>query len=987
MATAAIPGSYETISRVSPSDKGIVNVDLFGPAQSKDGSQFRRHAWLAFAALIAVLSAQVAVAQESVAYSFSFNKIGTDGAAPVGNLAIDTAGNLYGATSSGGSTYDAGMIYELSPKAGGGWTEKILYAFTGQADGGAPNGSMIFDASGNLYGTAGGGSHSQGVVFELSPQTGGVWTEQVLYTFNGETDGNSPQAGLIFDKSGNLYGTTESGGENAAYGTAFELSPPQSGVVWTEQILHSFNSNFVDGYRPLGSLVFDAAGDLYGTTSYGGANALGTVFELTPGTGGVWAEKIIFSLGYGNTPYANLIFDTAGNLYSTTFSGGAKNSTALNGTVFELSPQTNGTWTEQILHNFPEDATDGGSLAAGLIADATGNLYSTTFHGGPYYTQNDTANTDGTIFELLPQQSGGWVEQVLYFFGSAANDGVLPASGLIADAQGNLYGVTGQGGAYGYGAVYEYKPVPTAALPVFSPNSGTYASAPTVSITDPNTTIHYTTDGTTPTASSPAYAGSFTVSTTETIQAIAVSAGLANSPVAYATYTIETPAATPTISPAGGTYSATQPVFIYDTTAGAMIYYSTNGGTPATLYTGAPIFVASSETIKAMAVATGYTDSAIASATFIIQTPSAITSPAQNSTFSGSSVTFDWTTGAGATGYYLWIGSTGVGSNNIYNSAEKTVTSYSFTAMPTNGETIYVRLTTNYSGTWVHKDYTYTAASQAAITAPAQGATFAGPSVAFTWSAAANATGYYLWIGSTGIGSNNIYNSAEKTVTSYTFTHMPTHGGNIYVRLIINYSGTWVHNDYTYTAASEAALTTPAQSSTLAGPSVTFTWTAAAGATGYYLWIGSTGAGSNNIYNSAPKTVTSYTFNGMPTNGEPIYVRLITNYSGTWVYNDYTYTASAPATLISPAPGTTFTGPSVTFNWTAAPSATGYYLWIGSEGVGSNDIYNSAEKTVTSYTFTHMPTNGETIYVRLITNFSGTWVHNDYTYEASPSQP
>jgi hypothetical protein len=344
------------------------------------------------------------------------------------------------------------------------------------------------------------------------------------------------------------------------------------------------------------------------------------------------------------------------------------------------------------------------------------------------------------------------------------------------------------------------------------------------------------------------------------------------------------------ISPAGGTYTSTQPVFIYDATVGAQIYYSTNGGTPSTLYTG-PIFVTSSETIKAMAVATGYTNSAVASATFTIQTPAAITSPAQNSTFTGSSVTFDWTAPAGATGYYLLIGSTGVGSNNIYNSAEKTATSYTFTSMPTNGETIYVRLTTNYSGTWVHNDYTYTAAAQAVLTTPTQGSALDGPSVTFDWTAA-GAAGYYLWIGSTGVGSNNIYNSAEKTVTSYTITHLPTNGETIYVRLTTNYSGTWVHNDYTYTAAAPAVLTTPAQGSTLDGPGVTFDWTAAPGATGYYLLIGSTGVGSHNIYNSAEKTVTSYTFPRMPTNGETVYARLTTNYNGAWVSNDYTYTAA-----------------------------------------------------------------------------------------------
>jgi hypothetical protein len=234
------------------------------------------------------------------------------------------------------------------------------------------------------------------------------------------------------------------------------------------------------------------------------------------------------------------------------------------------------------------------------------------------------------------------------------------------------------------------------------------------------------------------------------------------------------------------------------------------------------------------------------------------------------------------------------------------------------------------------------------------------------------------------VGSSNLYYSAEKTVTSYTFDKMPTNGETIYVRLITNFNGTWVHADYTYTAASEAAMTSPTAGSTFAGASVTFNWTTIPSATGYYLWIGSSGVGSSDIYYSAEKTVTSYTFTRMPTNGETIYVRLTTNFNGTWVYNDYTYRAEMPpAVLTAPVPGSTLGGASVTFDWSAPSGATGYYLWIGSQGVGSNDIYNSAEKTVTTYTFTRVPTNGETIYVRLTTNYNGTWVHNDYTYTAA----
>jgi hypothetical protein len=368
--------------------------------------------------------------------------------------------------------------------------------------------------------------------------------------------------------------------------------------------------------------------------------------------------------------------------------------------------------------------------------------------------------------------------------------------------------------------------------------------------------------------------------------------------------------------------------------------------------------------------------------------PATMTAPAPGAALAGSSVTFNWNTATGAEGYYLWIGTTGTGSSNLYYSALKTVTSYTFNGIPTNGETIYVRLITNFDGTWVSNDYTYTAAKAAAMSSPAQSATLGGLSVAFNWSAVPGATGYYLWIGTTGVGSSNLYYSAPKTGTSYTFNSMPINGETIYVRLITNLSGTWVSNDYTYTAAKQGvSLTSPTPGSTFSNSSVTFTWAAGPGATGYYLWIGTTGVGSSDLYYSAEKTVTSYTFTRMPTNGETIYVRLTTNYSGTWVYKDYTYTASSPAVLTSPTPGSAFTSSSVTFNWTTQTSASGYYLWIGTTGVGSSDLYYSAEKTVTSYTFTRMPTNGETIYVRLITNFNGSWSSNDYTYTAAPSQP
>jgi hypothetical protein len=196
-----------------------------------------------------------------------------------------------------------------------------------------------------------------------------------------------------------------------------------------------------------------------------------------------------------------------------------------------------------------------------------------------------------------------------------------------------------------------------------------------------------------------------------------------------------------------------------------------------------------------------------------------------------------------------------------------------------------------------------------------------------------------------------------------------------------------VHNDYQYTAAGPAAMISPAQGSVLPGPNVTFNWTNNSSngenVIGYYLLIGTQGVGSNDLYNPAPKTGTSYTFDKMPLNGQPVYVRLITNIGGIWVHNDYQYTAGSPAAITAPAPNGRLTGPVATFTWSASSGATSYYLWIGTTS-GGNDIYNSAEKpaSTTSYTFTQLPTNGQPVYVRLTTNFNGTWVYNDYQYMA-----
>ncbi len=336
---------------------------------------------------------------------------GTDGQSPWGgNLLMDSSGNLYGTTRYGGTSMcdsfnpvGCGTVFELVHNADGSWTEEVLHNFDGGSNQEGPNGyhpygGLVMDAAGNLYGTAlyggalGGSAGFGGVVFELSPSSGGSWTEQVLWNFGAEGDGNFPQCALVFDKAGNLYGTTESGTGSSAGGTVFELSPGVSG--WTEKIIFQFDvaGNSQTGNAPQAGVAFDANGNLYGTTGFGGPHFMGDVFELSPSTGGMWTETILhtFGRGDGNSPDAGVIVDGSGNLYGTTYMGGKANV----GTVYELSPSSGGTWTEKILHDFQAASGDGANPETGLVMDSHGYLYGTTAGGG--------MGRFGTVFQVKP---------------------------------------------------------------------------------------------------------------------------------------------------------------------------------------------------------------------------------------------------------------------------------------------------------------------------------------------------------------------------------------------------------------------------------------------------------------------------------------------------------------------------------------------------------------------------------------------------------
>jgi len=359
---------------------------------------------------------------------------------------FDAAGNLYGAACYGGA-YGNGVVFKLAPNSDGSWTESSLHDFTGGDDGSCP-GELLFDAAGNLYSaTAQGGAYGSGVVFELTPNSDGTWTEGVLYAFTGGTDGSNPDAPLIFDAKGTLYGTVVYAGAHG-WGGVFKLTPNSDGT-WSESVLYAFTGG-KDGGHPVTGLIFDTAGNLYGTTYWGASRSCsqgcGVVFKLTPNGDGSWTESVLhtFTGGKdGSYPTGWLIFDAAGNLYGATDIGGVSG----DGVVFKVAPTLTGRWKLTVLHQF----TGGGRAAwggCGLTFDVSGNLYGTRNVGGAYQY--------GVVFKLAPTSSGGWKETVLHAFKDTP--GAYPDGGVIFDAAGNLYGMTSGDGNKTFGSVYEITP-------------------------------------------------------------------------------------------------------------------------------------------------------------------------------------------------------------------------------------------------------------------------------------------------------------------------------------------------------------------------------------------------------------------------------------------------------------------------------------------------------------------------------------------------
>jgi uncharacterized repeat protein (TIGR03803 family) len=384
-------------------------------------------------AMIASVLAPCVLAQShyKVIHRFNNNRQHPDGTSPFGALIFDAAGNLYGTTEwgygDGAYWHGCGSFFKFARNADGSWIETFIDGDFLWTDPGAwPIAGLIFDAHGNLYGTTAGDYQCCGRVFAGTPNLDGTWTWTTLHWFTGGEDGARPYSSLILDAEGNVYGTTVSGGAYGA-GVVFKLTSNGDGT-WTETVLHHFTGG-ADGANPYASLIFDSAGNLYGTAVGGGAYGRGVVFKLTPNPDTSWTEQVLWAFRPGKdgaNPYSRVLMDAAGNLYGTTYNGG----TANGGVVFKLATNPDGTWTYRRIHVF--SGVNGMHPYAGVVMDKAGNLYGTTVTGG--------SADDGIVYKLVPTASGIWATKLLHTF--AGTPAKYPYGDLLLNGAGNVYGTT-----------------------------------------------------------------------------------------------------------------------------------------------------------------------------------------------------------------------------------------------------------------------------------------------------------------------------------------------------------------------------------------------------------------------------------------------------------------------------------------------------------------------------------------------------------------
>jgi hypothetical protein len=842
--------------------------------------------------------------------------------------------------------------------------------------------AIAFDGKGNLYIA----DQSNAVVWMVAAATRDISVVAGTGTAGNGADGGQATAteingssSVAIDKLGNLYISDSGRIRKVAAATGIITTVAGPGVYTTLGDGGPATSAY------LGStvgLAFDSAGNLYITDN---ANNFGSRVRMVAATtgiittvAGVGTQGPLGDGGLATAAYLSnpggVSFDSFGNLYITDIG---------NSRIRKVDATT-GIITTIAGTGIPGNTGDGGLATAakvsfvpqgtGIALDGAGNIYFTNYPD----TLRKVDATTGIITTIAGDGYYGYGGD-----GGAATMAELDyPAGIALDSAGNIDIADTFNCAVR--KVSFTGPVPA---PVFTPAAGTYTSVQTVSITDSvnGATFYYTTDGTTPTPASNVSSGSVTVGATETLKAIAVATGYAESPVTSAAYTINI-LATPTI-----TWATPTPI-AYGTPLSAAQLDATSSVPGSYVYTppAGTILGAGSQTLKTTLTPTDGKDYTTATATVMLTVNKAATTtkvvPSINPSALSQSVTFAATVTAAygtPTGTVTFLSNgTSIGTGTLAGG----VATLSTSALPlgTNSITATFGGSADYNASTAPALSEVTnAAAVVTLTSPTPGSVLGTTNVVFSWTLVAGATEYDLYLGTTGVGSANLYNSAGVTTTSVTVPTVPSKGVTVYARLYYQIKGAWQYTDYTYTESPvPPALTTPTPGSVLGTTNVVFSWTPGAGVSEYDLYLGTTAVGSDNLYNSAGVTTTSVTVPTLPSKGATVYARLYYQIKGVWQSIDYTYTESqsVPPVLTSPTPGSVLGTANVVFTWTPGAGVTEYDLYLGTTGVGSMNLYNSAGVTTTSVTVPKIPPTGATVYARLYYQIKGAWQYTDYTY-------
>ncbi len=370
-------------------------------------------------------------------------------------------------------------------------------------------------------------------------------------------------------------------------------------------------------------------------------------------------------------------------------------------------------------------------------------------------------------------------------------------------------------------------------------------------------------------------------------------------------------------------------------------------------------------------------------------TPAAMQIPTAGSVLGSSNVSFTWSSGVGVAEYQFILGSTGVGSSNLYASGVTAATTVTVASIPANAVTVYARLFSKINGVWSSVDYTYLEAgtlTPATMQNPTAGSVLGSSNVSFTWSSGVGVAEYQFILGSTGVGSSNLYASGVTAATTVTVASIPANAVTVYARLFSKINGVWSSVDYTYLEAgtlTPATMQTPTAGSVLGSSNVSFTWSSGVGVAEYQFILGSTGVGSSNLYASGVTAATTVTVASIPANAVTVYARLFSKINGVWSSVDYTYTEAGTLTaavLQTPTAGSTLGSSNVSFTWNSGVGVTEYQFVLGSTGVGSSNLYASGITAATTVTVPSILTNAVTVYARLFSKINGVWLSHDYTY-------